>query len=113
MHLHRLRPPVSLLAGIRAIRAVVVKFDPLRYVPLQWVCFALAAVGLVTLLVQVFFPNAYLPLMRQWPYVLGIVPLILLTVFYFLIGFSAWRFAKSQSSPMPPSPDRHNEGLLN
>jgi len=44
--LHRLRPPVSLLAGIRAIRAVVVKFDPLKYVPLQWVCFALAALGL-------------------------------------------------------------------
>ena len=113
MRLHRLRPPVSLLARIRAISAVVVKFDPLKYVPLQWVCFALAAVGLITILVQVFSPNAYLPLMRQWPYVLGIVPLSLLTVFYFLIGISAWRFAKSQSSPMPPSPDRHNEGLLN
>ena len=108
LRLHRLRPPVSLLAGIRAIRAVVVKFDPLKYVPLQWVCFALAAVGLITVLVQVFFPNAYLPLMRQWPYVLGIVPLSLLTVFYFLIGISAWRFAKSQYSPLPPSPARHN-----
>jgi len=86
----------------------VVKFDLLKYVPLHWVCFALAAVGLITLLVQVFSPNAYLPLMRQWPYFLGIVPLGLLTVFYFLIGISAWRFAASQHPTLPPSPDRHN-----
>jgi hypothetical protein len=98
------------LAGIRAIRADVVKFDPLKNLPLHRVCFALAAVGLITILVQLFYPNAYLPLMRQWPYVLGIVPLILLTVFYFLVGISARRFAKSQSPP--PSPDRHNS-LLN
>ncbi len=108
MRLHRATPADDLLVGIRAIRADVVKFDPLKNVPLHRVCFALAAVGLVTLLVQVFFPNAYLPLMRQWPYVLGIVPLSLLTVFYFLIGISAWRFAQSQYSPLPPSPDRHN-----
>src|SRR5208283_5921410 len=98
----------SQLARIRAISAVVARFEPMKYVPLHRVCFALAAVGLITLLVQVFVPNAYLPLMRQWPYVLGIVPLSLLTVFYFLIGISAWRFARSQSSPLPPSPDRHN-----
>ncbi len=86
----------------------MVKFDPLKYAPLHWVCFALAAVGLVTLLVQVFFPNAYLPLMRQWPYVLGVVPLGLLTISYFIIGISAWRLAKGQSPPLPPSPSRHN-----
>lgn len=112
MRLHRATPADDLLAEIRAIRAVVVKFDPLKNVLLHRVCFALAAVGLITILVQVFYPNAYLPLMRQWPYVLGIVPLSLLTVFYFLVGISARRFAKSQYPPPPPSPDRHNS-LLN
>jgi hypothetical protein len=96
------------LAAIRAIREVVVKLDRLKYAPLYWVCFALAATGLITLLVQVFIPNAYMPLMRQWPYVLGVVPLSLLTVFYFLIGISVWRFGGSQHPPMPPSPDRRN-----
>jgi len=86
----------------------VATFEPLKYVPLHRVCFALAAVGLITLSVQIFFPNAYLPLMRQWPYVLGIVPLSLLTAFYFLIGISVWRFAKSQYPPPPSSLDRHN-----
>jgi len=86
----------------------VIKLDPIRYVPLHSLCFALAAVGLIALFVQIFFPNAYLPLLRQWPYVLGVVPLGLLTVFYFLIGFSAWRLARSQYPPLPPSPDRHD-----
>gem|GEM_PF-2011398 len=86
----------------------MVKFDLLKYVPLHWVCFALGAVGLITLLVQGFFPNAYMPLLRQWPYVLGIVPLCLLTGFYFLIGISARRFPKNQYPPAPPSLDRHN-----
>jgi hypothetical protein len=82
--------------------------DRLKYAPLHWVCFALAATGLITLLVQVFIPNAYLPLLRQWPYVLGIVPLCLLTVFYFLIGISVRRFGGSLHPPMPPSTDRRN-----
>jgi len=86
----------------------VVKFDLLKYVPLHSLCFALAAVGLIALFAQIFFPNAYLPLLRQWPYVLGVVPLSLLTLFYFLIGISAWRLARSQYPPLPPSPDRHD-----
>jgi len=87
----------------------MVKLDPLKYASLHSVCFALAAVGLITVLVQVFFPNAYLPLMHQWPYVLGIVPLSLLTIFYFLIGIYVCRFDRDQHQPMPPSANaQHN-----
>jgi hypothetical protein len=86
----------------------MVKCDPLKHVSLHSICFVLAAIGLITLLVQWLSPGGYLPLLRKWPYIFKFVPLGMFTLFFFLLGLSAWRFAKSQEPPLRPGPDRHD-----
>jgi hypothetical protein len=86
-----------------------VKLDPLKYaLLLSSICFAVAVVAAVALLVQWFFPASYLPLLHEWPYVFGFIPLVLWAVFSLLLGVCFRRFAESQYPPMLPGPDRHD-----